>query len=484
MGSRGRTTVEQRWVLALTGLGAVMVALDALVVAAALTTIRREFGASIEQLEWAVNAYTLSFAMLMVTAALTGERWGRRRTFAAGLILFSVASVACALATSMPALIAARTVQGVGAAAVMPLAMSLLGVAFGPERRGFAIGVFSALTGLAVLSGPVIGGAVTEGLAWQWIFWINVPIGALAVPLVFRWIPESRGAARRLDPVGLALISLGVFGIVWGAVRGPSAGWTSIEVTGSPVAGCLLLLAFVAWERRTPQPMVPLAFFRSRSFTAGNLGGFFLTAALYGAVFFNAQYMQVVLGSSPWVAGLQLLPWTATLFLVAPVAGRLVDRIGERPLVVTGLTLQAAGLFWISAVSDAATGYPELVVPLMVAGCGVSMAMPATQSASIGALPPGAVGVASGIYSMMRQLGGVIGVAVMSAVFAVAGGYGSFSTGFARALAAGGVLSLLGALAGLVIAARPGPGRPAHGSGRDAPSARPERTREAVRETR
>lgn len=460
MDSKQRATAAQRWVLGLTALGSVVVALDVLVVAAALTTIRHDLGASIEHLEWTMNAYSLSFAMLMLTAAALGDRWGRRRTYAAGLALFGVASVACALSASTAALIAARAVQGVGAAVVMPLAMGLLGAAFPPERRGWAVGVFSGLTGLAVLSGPVIGGAVTEGLAWQWIFWINVPICAVAVPLVLRKIPESRGPVRRLDPAGAVLSTLAVLGLVWGVVRGEAAGWGSAEVVGSFAAGGVLLLGFVAWQRRAPQPMVPPAFFRSRDFAAGNAAGFLLTAALFGAVFFLAQFMQVAYGSGPLLAGLRLLPWTVTLFVVAPVAGRLADRVGERPLVVAGLALQAAGLLWISRADAGTTGYAELVLPLVVAGCGVSMAMPATQSASIGALPPQAVGIASGVYSMMRQLGGVVGVAVLAAVFAAAGGYASFAGGFGRALAGCGVLSLLGALAGLGITGRrssPGP---------------------------
>jgi EmrB/QacA subfamily drug resistance transporter len=312
---------------------------------------------------------------------------------------------------------------------------------------------------------------VTEGLAWQWIFWINVPVGALAIPLVLREIPESRGAARRADLRGAALTTLAALGIVWGVVRGEAAGWAGREVIGSFVLGALSLLAFLAWERRAPQPMVPLSSFRSRSFSAGNAAGFFLTAALFGAVFFLAQYMQAVFGSGPMKAGLQLLPWTVTLFLVAPVSGRLVDRIGERPLVVSGLVLQAAGMFWISRVTTGSVQYSELVVPLIVAGCGVSMAMPATQSASVGALPREAVQIASGIYSMMRQLGGVVGVAVLAAVFAAAGGYESFTTGFTRALAVCGALSLLGALAGLGIAVRRSPGQ-------GAPVARQERVEE------
>jgi EmrB/QacA subfamily drug resistance transporter len=447
-----RTTSEQRWVLGLTSIGSVMVALDVLVVAAALTTIRADLGASIEQLEWTVNAYGLSFAMLRMTAAAVGDRWGRRRTYAAGLALFSVASVGCALAASVPWLIAARAVQGVGAAMVMPLAMGLLGAAFPPERRGWAIGVFSGVTGLAVLGGPMIGGAVTEGLAWQCIFWINIPVGVIAIPLVLRKIPESVGLAHRLDLTGAVLSTVAVLGLVWGVVRGESAGWSSAEVLGSLGVGVLFLVGFLLWEARTTHPMVPLTFFGNRTFTAANASGFLLTAALFSAVFFLSQYMQAVLGSGPFEAGLQLLPWTATLFVVAPIAGRLVDRLGERGLVVAGLMLQALGMFWLSEITKGTAQYGELVVPLVIAGCGVSMAMPATQSAAMGALPREAVGIASGVYSMNRQLGGVVGVAVLGTLFASAGGYAG--TGFTRALAGCGVLSLLGALAGLGITAR------------------------------
>nr|WP_167219145.1 DHA2 family efflux MFS transporter permease subunit [Kribbella shirazensis] len=426
-----------------------MVALDVLVVAAALTTIRGDLGASAEQLEWTVNAYGLSFAMLLMTAAALGDRLGRRRTYAVGLALFTAASVACALATSLPFLIAARAAQGVGAAIVMPLAMGLLGAAFPPERRGQAIGVFSGVTGLAVLGGPLIGGAVTEGLSWQWIFWINVPIGVIAIALVLTKIPESTGPARRLDLAGAVLISLAVLGLVWGIVRGATAGWTSGEVLGAFAIGVVMLVAFGLWERRTDHAMVPLTFFRNRTFTAANSAGFFLSAALFSAVFFLSQYMQAVLGSAPFEAGLQLLPWTATLFVVGPIAGRLVDRVGERPLVVIGMALQTAGMFWVSRGAD---GYSGLVLPLVVTGCGISLAMPAAQSAAMAALPREAVGIASGIYSMNRQLGGAAGVAVLGSVFTAAGGY--TGDGFARALAGCGVLSLLGAVSGLAVAAR------------------------------
>jgi EmrB/QacA subfamily drug resistance transporter len=426
-----------------------MVALDTLVVAAALTTIRADLGASTEQLEWTVNAYGLSFAMLLMTAAALGDRLGRRRVYAAGLGLFTAASVGCALASSLPLLIAARAVQGVGAAMVMPLAMSLLGAAFPPEVRGRAIGVFSGVTGIAVLGGPLIGGAVTEGLSWQRIFWINVPIGAIAIALVLRKIPESTGPARRLDLIGAVLISLAVLGLVWGTVRGETAGWTSAEVLGAFAVGVLMLVAFGLWERRAAPAMVPLEFFRYRSFTASNAAGFFLSAALFSAVFFLSQYLQAELGSAPFKAGLQLLPWTATLFVVGPIAGRLVDRVGERPLVVIGMALESAGMFWLA---DGANHYWQLIAPLVVCGCGISLAMPAAQSAAMAALPREAVGIASGIYSMNRQLGGAAGVAVLGSVFTAAGGYTGH--GFARALAGGGVLSLAGAIAGVALAGR------------------------------
>ncbi|MEU4195344.1 DHA2 family efflux MFS transporter permease subunit [Kribbella sp. NPDC026611] len=426
-----------------------MVALDVLVVAAALTTIRGDLGASPEQLEWTVNAYALSFAMLLMPAAAVGDRIGRRRAYATGLAVFTAASVACALATSLSGLIAARAVQGAGAAMVMPLAMSLLGAAFPPERRGRAIGVFSGVTGIAVLGGPMIGGAVTEGLSWQWIFWVNVPIGVLAIAFVLAKVPESTGPGRRLDPMGAVLISLSMLGLVWGTVRGASAGWTSAEVLGTYAAGIVLLVAFGLWERRSDHAMIPIAFFRNGSFSASNSAGFFLSAALFSAVFFLSQYMQAVLGSAPFKAGLQLLPWTATLFIVGPIAGRLVDRVGERPLIILGMALQTVGMLWLSR---GGTQYHDLILPLVVTGCGTSLAMPAAQSAAMVALPREAVGIASGIYSMARQLGGVAGVAILGAVFAAAGGYGG--DGFTRAIAGGGVLSFLGALSGLGVAAR------------------------------
>ena len=392
--SAERTPVTRRstaWVLALTGIGSLMVALDTLVVSTALSTIRVDLGASIEQLEWTVNAYNLSFAVLLITAAGVGDRFGRRRLFAAGLGLFSAASALCALAPDVGWLIVARAVQGAGAAMVMPLGLALLSAAFPPERRGTAIGIFSAITGLAVASGPFIGGAVVEGIAWEWIFWLNLPIGLIAIPLALTKMEESHGKDTALDICGLALVTGAALGIVWGLVRGNSAGWNSFEVTGSLAAGALLAAAFVAWELRAPEPMLPMSFFRSRAFSAGNAAIFFVFASLFGAVFFSAQLLQTGLGYGPLDAGLRLLPWTGTFMVIAPVAGALADRIGERPLMVGGLLVQAAGMGWIASIVEPGIDYSELVVPMIVAGVGVSMAIPAAQNSVVGA-PPGRIG--------------------------------------------------------------------------------------------
>ena len=314
------------WVLALTAVASLMVALDALVVTTALSAIRLDLHASIEELEWTVNAYALSFAVLLMSAAAIGDRFGRRRWFVAGIGLFTAASAACALAPGVGWLIVARAVQGAGAALVMPLALALLSAAFPPERRAAALGLFSGVTGLAVLGGPVVGGAITQGIAWEWIFWLNVPIGLVLAPLALRRMGESFGPPVRLDVPGLALVTGGALGLVWGLVRGNAAGWASAEVLGALGGGLALTAGFVAWERRAPEPMLPLGLFRARAFAAGN-GAIFLTfASLFAAVFFLAQFLQSGLGHDALGAGLRLLPWTATLFFVAPVAAEKARR--------------------------------------------------------------------------------------------------------------------------------------------------------------
>jgi len=446
-----------RWVLGVASVASLMVALDMLVVTTALPAIRAHLGASIAQLEWTVNAYTMSFAVLLMTGAALGDRFGRRRMFAAGLGLFSLASAACALAPNVGLLIAARAVQGAGAALVMPLALTLIGAAFGPEERARALGVFSGVTGLAVLGGPVLGGAITQGIAWQWIFWVNVPIGLLTIPVVFARVGESFGPRRAPDAIGLTLVSLAAFGIVWGLVRGNSAGWGSLEVVGTLIAGVLLAGGFVAWERRTAAPMLPTALFRSRPFSAGNAAVFFMFGSLSGAVFFMAQFLQTAQHHGPLAAGIRLLPWTATLFVVAPLTGARIGRVGERPFAVAGLLLQAAGMGWIALVAGPDVAYARLIVPLVMAGAGVSMALPAIQNAVVGSVAPASLGQASGTFNTLRQLGGVFGVAALVAVFTGSGGYATpqlFSQGFTAAIAVSAGLSLLGAAASLGLPRR------------------------------
>jgi EmrB/QacA subfamily drug resistance transporter len=437
------------WVLALTAVASLIVALDALVVTTALSTIRADLDASIEQLEWTVNAYNLSFAVLLLTAAALGDRFGRRRLFAAGLALFTVASAACALAPDIGALIAARAIQGAGAALVTPLSLAIVSAAFPPERRGSAIGILMGVTGLAVASGPLVGGAIAQGLAWQWIFWVNVPIGLVTLPLILLRLDESFGADSGLDIGGVALATGGALGLVWGLVRGNSAGWGSAEVVAALVAGAVLVVAFVAWELRAREPMLPMRLFRSRPFSVGNAASFLATASLFGTVFFMAQFLQTAMGYGPLGAGLRLLPWTVTLSLCAPLAGALADRIGVRPFIVGGLFLQGVGFGWVALIADPSIAYGELIAPMVVAGVGISMALPAFQSAVVSAVAPEAIGKAAGVNSTMRQLGGVFGIAILVAVFSGAGGYASaqaFSDGFAPAIGVSAGLSLLGAL--------------------------------------
>lgn len=451
-----RMTSKQIWTLALASVGAFMVALDALVVATALSTIRLHLGASIEELEWIVNAYTLSFAVLLMTSAALGDRFGRRRMFVAGLGLFVVASAACALAPNVGWLIAARAVQGGGAALVLPLATTLLSAAFPPEQRGRALGLFSGIAGLAVFSGPVLGGAIAQGLAWQWIFWLNVPIGLLVIPLVRLRIEESFGARTRLDMGGLVLVSGAVLGVAWGLVRGNSAGWGSFEIVATLVGGVAMGVGFVLWELRTETPMLPMRFFRSRTFAAGNASAFFFFASLYGTTFFLAMFLQTAQGNTPFGAGIRLLPLSAMLFVTAPISGTLINRLGERTLMVGGMLAQAVALVWIALIARPDLPYPQLIAPMIIAGFGAA-AIPAGLNVVIRSVALNAIGKASGTFNMLRQLGAAFGVAILAAVFSGVGSFHSaqaFSHGFVYAIGASAVLSLIGAAAGLLLPGR------------------------------
>lgn len=447
------------WVLALAAVASFMVALDALVVATSLTSIRHDLGASIEQLEWTANAYNVSFAVLLITGAALGDRFGRRRMYVAGLVLFSLASAACALAPGIGWLIAARAVQGAGAAVVAPLALTLLSAAFPPERRGRALGVLAGVAGLATFSGPLIGGAISEGLTWQWIFWINLPIGLGAAVLSQRRILESFGPNGRLDLRGLVLVTVGVLGLVWGLARGSSAGWGGVEVVVALVVGVVGLAAFVGWERRDDAPMLPMRLFRSTAFTSANIANFCLWGSLYGFLFLTAQYLQTALGNGPLGAGLGLLACTGALIVVAPLTGALSDRFGERRFMVGGLALQTIGMGWLALIADAHLDFSRMLLPLIIGGVGVSMGIPTAQRAVVGAVTPAEIGTASGVVTTLRVLGGAFGIAILAAVFTGSGSLASpqeFTSGYAPAIAIAAVLAFLGAVAALWM-----PGRPA-----------------------
>jgi EmrB/QacA subfamily drug resistance transporter len=450
-----RFNSAQRWVLAVTAAASLLVVLDALVVATALTSIQDDLGASVAQLEWTVNAYVLSFAVLLMTAAALGDRYGRRRMFVAGLGAFGIASLACAVAPNIGWLIVARVAQGAGAALVMPLALALLGTAVPPQLRPKALGVFAGVSGLAVALGPLVGGVVVQGMSWPWIFWLNVPISLVLIPLALTRVPESVGPPAAIDFAGVGLVTAAAFGIVWSLVRGNTAGWGSVEVVAALAAGVALACCFVMWELRAArEPMLPMRLFGSRSFAAGNVAVFFHWGSALGAVFFMAQFLQVGLGYGPLEAGVRLMPWCLTTVVIPQLVGPRIRRFGERPFIIVGLTLNATALGWIGLVAEPGVAYWQVGVPLLLSGAGIAMSVPAAQSAVLTSVAPTDMGKASGTFSTMRQLGGAFGVAVLVAVFAGYGSYASpraFSDGFVAATVVCAGISLIGALAGAAV---------------------------------
>jgi EmrB/QacA subfamily drug resistance transporter len=434
-----------------------LVVLDNLVVTNALASIRADLGATIQSLEWTVNAYTLAYAVLLLTGAALGDRFGRRRMFLVGLSVFTLASAAAAVAPSTGALIAARAIQGVGAAIVTPLTLTLLSEAFPAEKRGLAIGAWSGISGLGVAVGPLIGGAVTEGISWHWIFWINVPVGLALLPLAARRLTESRGPSSRLDGRGLALAGGGLLGVVYGIQHAAADGWTSAPVLAPLLAGALLVAAFVAWEARASEPMLPLRFFRSRGFAATQAVGFTMYFGVFGSIFLLAQFFQVVQHYSPLEAGLRTLPWTAMPMLVAPIAGILSDRIGSRPLMATGLALQSGAIGWLASISAPDVPYGQLVAPFAMAGAGMALVFAPAANATLAAVRPAEAGQASGATNAFRELGGVLGVAVLATVFASAGSYATpqrYVDGMTSAAWVGAAVLALGALAALLVPGR------------------------------
>jgi EmrB/QacA subfamily drug resistance transporter len=445
------------WTFAITSAAVFMATLDNLVVTTALPVIREDLHATVESLEWTVNAYTLTFAVLLLTGAALGDRFGRRRMLAVGLAIFTVSSAAAALAPSAGVLIAARAAQGVGGAIITPLTLTILSAGVPANRRGAFIGAWSGIAGLAVAFGPLVGGAVVSGISWHWIFWLNVPIGIVLIPLVLRRLDETYGPAAKLDLTGLALASTGLTGIVWGLVRGHGQGWTSPEIVISLVAGALVFALFVLWELRTAEPMLPMRFFQNRVFTLANVASLLMFFGMFGSIFLLSQFFQTVQGYSPLGSGLRILPWTIMPMFVAPIAGALSDRIGGARLMGIGLTLQAAGLGSLAAISTPTTPYWHLVVPFMVSGIGMAMFWAPVANVVLAAVRPEEEGKASGAQNAIRELGGVFGVAVLASVWSHYGSYStgqSFVDGMVPALWIGAVVVVLGAVAAFMIPSR------------------------------
>ncbi len=431
-----------------------MAALDNLVVTTALPSIRQDLGGALDDLEWTVSAYTLTFAVLLMFGAALGDRFGRRRLFLVGLTIFTGSSAAAAMATGIDALIAARAVQGVGAAIMMPLTLTLLTAAVPAAKRGLAFGIWGAVNGLAVASGPLIGGSLTEHVSWHWIFWLNVPLGLALLPLARLRLKESYGSGARLDIVGTLLASGGLFGIVYGLVRAPVVGWTDTLVLTGLFAGTALLAGFVRHGIRNENSMLPMRLFRSRAFAGINAASLLMFLGMFGSIFLLSQFLQGVLGYSPTEAGLRMLPWTAMPMLVAPIAGILSDRVGGRPVIAAGVFLQAVGLGWFAAVIAVDVSYAAQLPALIVSGVGMALYFAPAANLVMSSVRPQEQGIASGANNALREVGGALGVAIMSSVFSAQGGYDSaqhFVDGIEPALWVGAALVALAGIAALFI---------------------------------
>ena len=444
------------WTFAITATALFMVSLDNLVVTMALPVIRRDLGASLSDLEWTVNAYTLTFAALLLMGAALGDRFGRRRMFTIGVSIFTLGSAAAALSPTSGILIAARAAQGLGGAIAMPLTLTILSAAISAEKRPLALGAWGGIGGLAVAVGPVVGGAITQGVSWHWIFWINVPIGIVTVVLAHLRLEESHGPDRSLDLTGVAIASIGLVGIVWGVTHGNGRGWTDAQVIAAIVAGFALVGAFLVWESRARHPMLPLHLFKRRASVVANGISFLMSFGMFGSIFLLSQFFQIVQGLNPLESGLRILPWTATPVLVAPIAGWASGRIGARPILVTGLALMAAGLGWVASLTSPTVSYPSLVPAFVISGAGMGLFFAPIANVVLSAVPRDDEGKASGANNTIRELGGVFGIAVLGAIFSATGSYATpqtYTDGLVPAVWVGAAVVAGGALLALVLPA-------------------------------
>ena len=442
------------WTFAISSIALFMVTLDNLVVTTAIPVIRKDLHASLASLEWTVNAYTLTFAVLLLTGAALGDRFGRRRLFTVGIGIFTLGSISAALAPSVEVLNVARAVQGLGGAIVMPLTLTILSAAVPASKRGLALGFWGGISGLAVAFGPVVGGAIVQGISWQWIFWLNVPIGVLLVPLALARLNETYGPEGKLDLPGLGLASAGLFGIVWALVRGNQQGWASAEIVAALALGATFVAAFVVWELRAESPMLPMRFFRNRTFALANVASLLMFFGMFGSIFLLSQFFQTVQGYSPLGSGLRILPWTLAPIFIAPIAGAMSDKLPAKNIIGVGLALQASGLAWIAAESTPTTPYSHLIGPFILAGVGMALFFAPVANVVLSAVRSEEEGKASGANNAIRELGGVLGIAILASIFAHAGGYRTpttFVDGMSTAVYVGAAVVAIGALAAFAI---------------------------------
>ncbi len=449
------TTSQRWWSFAVVSLALFMAMLDNLVVTTALPAIQRALHASIPDLEWTVNAYTLAFTVLMLPAAALGDRFGHRRMLLTGVVLFTLGSAAAALSASATGLILARALQGIGGAFITPLTLTILTRAFPAERRAAAIGLWSGVSGLGLAAGPLVGGAIVNGWTWNAVFWLNVPIGLALLVIGRLRLSETRGVPQPLDLPGAALVGAGLLALVYGLIRGNTLGWGSAGIVGALAGGLLLLGAFIWRERVAAAPMLDLHLFAARGFSVANAVGFLMSFGMFGSIWLLTLFLQQAQGASPLRAGLEKMPWTGTIMLVASVAGILAGRIGPRLLVLTGMALQAASLAWIGVVATATTPYTSLLPAFILGGLGMGLSFSPLSESVMGAVAGSRQGQASGSYNTLRELGGVFGVAILGAVFQhVAPAPMQFLTGFHAAVFAGAVVLAVGAMAAVLLPRR------------------------------
>lgn len=436
------------WILVLTSLGFFMAMMDSMIVTTASTAIRNDFHISVATLQWAMNAYNITVAAVLLVGVSFGERFGRRKVYNLGMLIFTIGSILCALSNDITFLVFARVIEGIGASVITPMSMAILTNALPTSERGKALGIWSGIGGLALIVGPSLGGFIVAKLTWQWIFWINVPIGVIAILLSIKMLPESFGNSDKVGLIDSLLVIIASTCIIWSL-----SALTSIKSLVLPIGVCisglLALIWFILRQKSEGKPMIPLKYFKSIPFTGGNVATFLLYGSMYGVVFFLPQFLQVVGRTDSLTVGLEILPWTGTLVLVAPFAGVAVDKYGEKLIATLGLIFQGIGYILIMILVNDHSSYAKMIIPLAIAGVGLSMAGPALQKVVLGAVAKTEIGKASGIYNVFRLLGGAVGTTISVIVFYQFGGMGSlalFTSGFRAVMLSAGLISILGVI--------------------------------------